>query len=617
MAHPGPPHHVKQRHNQFIFLSRHDTGGRVTLDGMTEPSDSPKIPVLPDPPTDQVLRAVRECAEDLASIKDRTVVLRGVVRRTRQLLKTDMAYLSRNDLGAGETFIFVTDGVRTPAYQSIRMSLGTGLLGAVAAGGSPVQTANYLADPEMNHLDYIDKIVRSEGVKAILGTPLRVGGKVVGALLVAHRSPLAFSPTAIQALVDLAAQASIAFEHTRLTSKLNQLINAQSSTRTETVERQRELENMLRLDERLMGSLVPGAGLEGIVDVLTEEVGHSVSIYDPAWQLLAGSAVFDGEVLRPEHVMAAAEASRHGRGATGVRQAAETLVIAAASAGAEHLATLVSQGGPRDRTVLERASVFVSTLLLFERTLIDADNRAQSELISDLVSPHDLNDPTLLPRLANYGIHATKGLEVLVGEVDQDVRYAALTAVRAVLHTGLLTLHSGHICIITDSGKSSQALATKVLSTLRARNITALIGHSHADRVANIGSAHAQARAIVAAQQALGHTSAVANVIDLGLAGIVIAGAKPDHITALIDRFIGPLITYDQTHNSELTLTAWSYLENGGRLAPTATFLHIHPNTVRQRADRITGILGSTWRTPPHSVDVHFALRLWRLQPTV
>ncbi|XBH21225.1 GAF domain-containing protein [Jonesiaceae bacterium BS-20] len=583
---------------------------------MTEPSVAHSIPVLPDPPIDQLLRAVRECAEDLASIKDRTVVLRGVVRRTRQLLQTDMAYLSRNDLGAGETFIFVTDGVRTPAYQSIRMSLGTGLLGAVAAGGSPVQTADYLADPEMNHLDYIDKIVHGEGVKAILGTPLRVGGKVVGALLVAHRSPLKFSPTAVQALVDLAAQASIAFEHTRLTSKLNQLINTQSSTQTETVKRQRELEDMLRLDERLMGSLVPGAGLEGIVDVLTEEVGHSVSIYDPAWQLLAGSAVFDGEVLRPEHVMAAAEASRHGRGATGVRQATETLVIAAASAGEEHLATLVSQGGPKDRTVLERASVFVSTLILFERTLIDADNRAQSELISDLVSPHKHNDPTLMSRLADYGIHGAKGLDVLVGEVDPDVGYAALTAVRSVLYQGLFTLHSGHICIITDSARSSQTLATRLLTTLNSRNITALIGHTHASEVEGVGNAHSRALAIIAAQQALGRTNAVANVTDLGLAGIVVAGAHPAHIAELIDRFVGPLISYDQTHHSELTLTAWCYLEHGGKLTPTAAYLHIHPNTVRQRAERISGLLGATWRTPPHSVDLHFALRLWRLQST-
>lgn len=583
------------------------------IKNMTKPSSMPTTAFLPDPPAEQVLRAVRQCAEDLASIKDRGVVLRGIVRRTRQLLGTDMAYLSRNDLAAGETYIDITDGVRTRGYQTIRMSLGTGLLGAVAAGGNPVQTADYLADPEMNHLDDIDEIVRQEGVKAILGTPLRVGGKVVGALLVAHRSPRRFSAQAVATLVDLAAQASIAFEHTRLTAKLTQLINAQSSTKTETVQRQRELENMLLLDERLMGSLVPGAGLEGIVDVLTEAVGHSVSIYDPAWRLLAGSAVFDGEVLRPEHVMAAAEASRHGRGAAGVKQDKETLVVAAASAGEEHLATLVAQGGSQDRTVLERASVFVSILLLFERTLIDADNRAQSDLISDLVSARDRDDPTLMARLTDYNIAMNRGFDVLIGLVVPELRYAALTAVRPIIQSGLLTLHPGHLCVITDGSQPAQALAETIFQALEGRNIAAIIGHTHADQVDSIGTAHSTALAIVAAQQTLGRTAGVADATDLGLAGIVIASTQTGHIKDLIDRFIGPLLAYDQSHHGELTLTAWNYLENGGKLGPTAQFLHIHTNTVRQRAERIGHLLGPQWRQPPHSVDVHFALRLWRL----
>lgn len=70
----------------------------------------------------------------MASVRDRVVVLKAILRRTRRLLDTDMSYMSLNDLTAGETYIHLTDGVQTEAYRTIRMPLGTGVLGAVAAG---------------------------------------------------------------------------------------------------------------------------------------------------------------------------------------------------------------------------------------------------------------------------------------------------------------------------------------------------------------------------------------------------------------------------------------------------------------------------------------------------
>lgn len=38
--------------------------------------------------------------------------------------------------------------------------------------------------------------------------------------------------------------------------------------------------------------------------------------------------------------------------------------------------------------------------------------------------------------------------------------------------------------------------------------------------------------------------------------------------------------------------------------------MHIHPNTVQQRLDRITALLGDGWQQPEHALDVQVALRL-------
>ena len=60
------------------------------------------------------------------------------------------------------------------------------------------------------------------------------------------------------------------------------------------------------------------------------------------------------------------------------------------------------------------------------------------------------------------------------------------------------------------------------------------------------------------------------------------------------------------------TLEAW--FATGGRVRETAERLHVHPNTVVQRLDRVTELLGSDWRDPGRGLDVQLALRVHRLR---
>ncbi|OYO08639.1 hypothetical protein CGZ94_19125 [Enemella evansiae] len=180
-------------------------------------------PRMADPDPDALAAALEGCAVDMSSIRDSRLVLQAVVRRTRTLLGADMAYLSRNDLVAGETWIELWDGVRTAAYQNIRMPLGTGVLGSVAAGGTAVQSRDYLADAELNHLPHIDSVVRGEGVRAIHGAPLRLDGQVQGALLIAQRRPTVFGPGVVRAVQAMAAMASMAWRLHRATEQVEGL----------------------------------------------------------------------------------------------------------------------------------------------------------------------------------------------------------------------------------------------------------------------------------------------------------------------------------------------------------------------------------------------------------
>jgi DNA-binding PucR family transcriptional regulator len=55
------------------------------------------------------------------------------------------------------------------------------------------------------------------------------------------------------------------------------------------------------------------------------------------------------------------------------------------------------------------------------------------------------------------------------------------------------------------------------------------------------------------------------------------------------------------------------YFDTDGSVARTATVLGVHRNTVRQRLDRIGGLLGEDWNTMPRKLDLQLALRVQAL----
>lgn len=141
------------------------------------------------------LTALFDTAGDLAASRDLDTVLQAIVRRARMLLGTDTAYLTLPDEGAGDTYMRVTDGSVSVLFQTLRLSLGDGLGGLVAQTARPYATPDYRTDERFHHTGTIDAGVLDEGLVAIIGVPLLLGGQVIGVLFAADRTPRAFSPT--------------------------------------------------------------------------------------------------------------------------------------------------------------------------------------------------------------------------------------------------------------------------------------------------------------------------------------------------------------------------------------------------------------------------------------
>lgn len=97
------------------------------------------------------------------------------------------------------------------------------------------------------------------------------------------------------------------------------------------------------------------------------------------------------------------------------------------------------------------------------------------------------------------------------------------------------------------------------------------------------------------------------------LAGEVALNAQP----VLADLLANTLTGLDHTDDfhRELVATAMVYLDHGQRLSHTAAALHVHPNTVRYRLDRLAELTGTPWDDDPPSVLTSlqrwWSLRVW------
>ena len=195
-----------------------------------------------------------QSATQLTELRDTESTLQVVVRHTRGLMDADMAYVSFTDFDSNETVIRKTDGVRTGEYASIRQPLGTGVLGRVAIGHASYWTSDYRADQKLHHMGPIDEIVEGEGVRALLGAPLSVAGRVIGALLIAFRSPREFSDTEVDRLESLADQAAVAIDNAQRHEQLMALVESDADQRGQRSDTDiAELSRSLDLDRRLRG----------------------------------------------------------------------------------------------------------------------------------------------------------------------------------------------------------------------------------------------------------------------------------------------------------------------------------------------------------------------------
>jgi sugar diacid utilization regulator len=556
------------------------------------------------------LTALYETANDLIAIRDVDAILAAIVRRARQLLNADMTYLSLNDETEGASFMKITEGSISAEFRKLRLPLGTGLLGLVAQTGAPYYTDDYQNDERFVHDEHIDHAVADEGIRAILGVPLLVEGKVIGALLAVHRSVRAFPSTEVSLLTSFAAHAAVALENARLFEATRLAMAELDEANQRLTEQSKAVQDAAAAHDRLTDVLLQGGDLMQVAAALGDVLEGSVSVHDASGHPVTGSLVLAAEL---------SGAVERSRGSGRAVQASADTWVAAALAGAEHLGTVVLRGCPAldraQRRTLERGAMVTALVLLFTRSVADAEDRIRGELLTDLLSDRPTDTVQLRRRARRHNTDLDRLDLVLVAALcDEDRLRAQQAASRFATERG--GLGGGHerlaVAVLPSDGsplEAGRAFAERLAGTAGPSGVTVGVGTAGP----GVREAWAEARTCLDTLLTLGRAGQVSDAAGLGLARLVLGHNGPEELEAFVRVTLGPLLEYDARRGTELlgTLETWYA---AGALRETARRLRVHPNTVTQRLDRIGQLLGSDWREPDRALDQQLALRLHRLR---
>jgi serine phosphatase RsbU (regulator of sigma subunit) len=154
--------------------------------------------------SDERLRRLEAITDAALSQLDVADLLDELLDRVRDLLAVDTAVILLMEPHAQQLVATAAKGLEEEVRQGVRISVGRGFAGRIAATRAP------LVLPDVTPADVANPILLEKGIRSLLGVPMMVGGEVVGVLHVGTFTPRDFTADDVQLMQLVADRASLA-----------------------------------------------------------------------------------------------------------------------------------------------------------------------------------------------------------------------------------------------------------------------------------------------------------------------------------------------------------------------------------------------------------------------
>ncbi len=154
-------------------------------------------------PVEVRLQAIQSITDAALSGLDDRELLAALLDRLRDILRVDTAAALLLDFSSGQLIATAAAGLEEEVRQGVRIPVGRGFAGRIAAEHHPV-----ILD-HVDHTTVLNPILWAKGIRSMVGVPMMVGGRVIGVMHVGSLTPRRFTADDIQ-LLQLAADRAAA-----------------------------------------------------------------------------------------------------------------------------------------------------------------------------------------------------------------------------------------------------------------------------------------------------------------------------------------------------------------------------------------------------------------------
>jgi sigma-B regulation protein RsbU (phosphoserine phosphatase) len=144
-------------------------------------------PVTPTPGLAEKLRDIQSITDAALSALDPQALLDVLVERAKDALQADTAAVLLLDSPSGHLIATAASGLEEEVQQGVRIPIGKGFAGRIAALAEPVILT------EVDHTNVVNPILLDKGIRSLMGAPLIADGRVIGVLHVGRLSGRPFA----------------------------------------------------------------------------------------------------------------------------------------------------------------------------------------------------------------------------------------------------------------------------------------------------------------------------------------------------------------------------------------------------------------------------------------
>ena len=255
------------------------------------------------------------------------------------------------------------------------------------------------------------------------------------------------------------------------------------------------------------------------------------------------------------------------------------------------------------------------------RSLAETELRLRRDLMDDLLTGTDDESALTRSQALGHDLRAPHQVVVVrwpgVQSDDALVRAIQNAVTRILASSALLARRPGGVVLVaTREGHDDQhrwgELHRWLTTSLRSGSGAIGVG-GVCNAPSEVPRSYAEAKRALRVRMGSSSPSGVMAYDDLGIYRLFALGEDDHDVKRFVREWLGPLLDYDRTSQSDLVGTLWQYFECGGNYDSTAHALHIHRSTLRYRLRRIRELSGHDLGGVDSKLNLHVATRAWQI----